>query len=563
MMQNLFYHPLPSHPDQMRINVNGKPIEVGDQAKLADVLGGQPYVPGTYLAIIRSLEQVVKETSEFEFVTEKGSFIVRVQEGAWKQKWLDLYQGLAGRSVRWRTSKIDAIGSFPSSIPSSRDPAKVVSYDCFFALGGYDNQTTYIMIARQDHEAAYGVAAPVFGRVTSGRHVVDALDEADKVLEVRPVIIELRSKDAMATKDLETILERDMSVETFVQVDLDPRSPVSVEHFLVAIDGGTLKVTEKTESFTANSSRMDVSLIEESHSIREPDLVTVRHQGDGMGRIYIYKTRRQVSNSHNIVGKVSTGHQLVHLVPEGGAVTVVPRPERVMVIGMTQAEGQRFLESRGLRQVRTGNIDDSAIIVEQEPELTMHVMEEGSVDTFGTTSDRIHDWYLFRSEAPASVRYLEKLTGLDHKPIGTVKVHFTFEGMPMVTFDGDDQLGASLYPEPSWKDTSRRADIGVTNMSRPNRGLIGIRLQDSPEFGPTGEEQHGTNLIGRFAGDLDRMMAGLKDGDIVYLRETEISPDKPSKPRRKPASDEVEAKPKKPAAKKSNSSSKAKKAVKK
>jgi UPF0288 family protein (methanogenesis marker protein 3) len=181
----------------------------------------------------------------------------------------------------------------------------------------------------------------------------------------------------------------------------------------------------------------------------------------------------------------------------------------------------------------------------------------------GTTSDRIHDWYLFRSEAPASVRYVEKLTGLDHKPIGTVKVHFTFEGMPMVTFDGDDQLGASLFPEPSWKEMSRRADIGVTNMSRPNRGLIGIRLQDSPEFGPTGEEQHGTNLIGRFAGDLDRMMAGLKDGDIVYLRETEISPDKPSKPRRKPASDEVEEKPKKPAAKKATSSSKAKKAVKK
>jgi len=354
-----------------------------------------------------------------------------------------------------------------------------------------------------------------------------------------------------------------MSVETFVKVDLDPRSPVSVEHFLVAVNGGTIKVTEKTESFTANSSRMDVNLIEESHTIREPDLVTVRHQGDGMGRIYFYKTRRQVSNSHNIVGKVSTGHQLIHLVPEAGAVTIVPEPGRVMVIGMTQAEGQRFLESRGLKQVRTGVTDDSAIIVEQEPELTMHVMEEGSVDTMGTTSDRIHDWYLFRSEAPATVRYIEKLTGLDHKPIGTVKVHFTFEGMPMVTFDGDDQLGASLYPEPSWKDTSRRGDIGVTNMSRPNRGLIGIRLQDSPEFGPTGEEQHGTNLIGRFSGDLESMMVGLKDGDIVYLRETEVSPDKASKPRRKPTSDDVQAKPKKAAAKKTTSSSKAKKAVKK
>ena len=35
----------------------------------------------------------------------------------------------------------------------------------------------------------------------------------------------------------------------------------------------------------------------------------------------------------------------------------------------------------------------------------------------------------------------------------------------------------------------RRGDMGVTNMSRPNRGLIGIRLQESDEFGPTGEER--------------------------------------------------------------------------
>jgi hypothetical protein len=58
-------------------------------------------------------------------------------------------------------------------------------------------------------------------------------------------------------------------------------------------------------------------------------------------------------------------------------------------------------------------------------------------------------------------------------------------------------------------------------------------------------------------------MVGLKDGDIVYLRETDVSPDKASKARRKPASDDVEAKPKKAAANKTTSSSKAKKAVKK
>jgi putative methanogenesis marker protein 3 len=537
----------------MRIIVNSKPMDVGEKASLSEVLKDQPHLAGTVVAIIRSLEQVVKETSEFEVVTNKGSFIMKVNDGPWKAIWLQLYKDLMGRTVRWQTSKISAIGSFPSSISSSRDTAKLVKYDCFFALGGYDNHTTYVMMARQDHEGAYGVPAPVFGRVTRGRHILDHLDETDKVLDIRPVIVELRSKDAIATKDLATRLEEGMSVESFVQVDLDPRSPVSVEHFLVAAEIGMIKVTDKTESFTANSTRMDVNLIEEHHTIREQDLVTVRHNGDGMGRIYFYQTRRQVSNNHNVVGRVSNGHQLIHLAPEGESVTILTNPARVMVIGMTQAEGQRFLESRGLRQSRTGITDDSAIIVEQEPELTMHIMEEGSVDTFGTTADRINDWYLNRVDAPYSVRYIEKMTGLDHKPIGTVKVHFTFETMPMVTFEGDEQLGARLYPESAWKDNCHRGDIGLTNMSRPNHGLIGIRLQDSPEFGPTGEEQHGTNIIGRFSGDLDHMMLGLKEGDIVYLRETMQSPDK-SKRRRAPTGEKVETKPKKAPTKKKPSS---------
>jgi hypothetical protein len=47
---------------------------------------------------------------------------------------------------------------------------------------------------------------------------------------------------------------------------------------------------------------------------------------------------------------------------------------------------------------------------------------------------------------------------------------------------------------------------------------MGVRLEDSEEFGPTGEEAPGTNLLGRFVGDLDAMMAGISEGDIVYVR---------------------------------------------
>jgi len=60
----------------------------------------------------------------------------------------------------------------------------------------------------------------------------------------------------------------------------------------------------------------------------------------------------------------------------------------------------------------------------------------------------------------------------------------------------------------------------VTNMSRPIRGLIGIRLDTSDEFGPTGEERYGTNLVGSVVSSLETLMKEIQEGDIIYVRET-------------------------------------------
>ncbi len=122
---------------------------------------------------------------------------------------------------------------------------------------------------------------------------------------------------------------------------------------------------------------------------------------------------------------------------------------------------------------------------------------------------------------PVSLHYFKKVTGLSHKPVGILKVQFTFEGLPMLTFYGDEVRGKNLYPQDPFKKV-KRGDIGVTNQARPHHGLIGIRLQDSKEFGPTGEEPYGTNLVGKFDDDLDRLLKDLKEEDIVYITEEDL-----------------------------------------
>ena len=74
-------------------------------------------------------------------------------------------------------------------------------------------------------------------------------------------------------------------------------------------------------------------------------------------------------------------------------------------------------------------------------------------------------------------------------------------------------------------------------------------MEPSNEFGPTGEEEHGTNMSGVVVSDLKALMADLKEGDIVYVREV-------PKPRPAPKARKASAKPaaysekKKPAVKK-------------
>lgn len=503
----------------MIITVNGKVIEADDNAVLGEVIKDQIHHPGSKIAIVRSADLVKKETTDFELVTSKGSMILRLNDSRFAHIVEDLIPQIVGLAIRWRTSKLLAIGSFGTDIEVTRGSFRFKRYDCFFSLGGFDSTTSYFMVAKVDHQGQYGVDGGVFGRITRGRHLLKELDEGDKILEIKPIVLEMKEKDAFVTDDLGIKLEDGMSIETHVSVSLSPQSPVSSEHFLVLSRNGHIPITETTSTYNACSKNLDVSLMAEKVMVRDANIVTVRHDGAGEGRVYFYKVRRQLNPSHSLVGEVVNGRELIRLVGMGSDVTVTTDPPRIMTIGMTQSQGQTFLENMGYTQVRTGLENDDSIIVEQEPELTMDVIGGKEVETFGVPADAINEWEFSEDISPRAVHYIRKITGLNHKPVGTLKVHFTYPGMPLITFEGNQKEGLNLIPEKSFGQVCRKGEIGVTNQSRPQKGLIGMRLDDSDEFGPTGEERYGTNIVGSIVSPLERMMKNIKDGDVIYVRE--------------------------------------------
>jgi len=502
----------------MKVRVNGIEKELKSGATLKDAVHGEEYVPGSLVSILLSTDKVTEETSDLELVTTKGSMTIRLDEGEDARIWKSVVKDIEGIGARWVTRNIAAFGSFRTKVKVSREARMYRRYDCFFSLGGFDSDTTYMMIAMDDHKGAYGAGSGRIGRITAGRHILKLLREGDNILSIKPVVSETSSDNVIVTSDPAHPMNDGMNIETFVKIAMDKRSPLGCEHLLIAARDGVMKISDSTGSYAACSDNTDVSMMPETPDVRSSGSVTVRSSGVGIGRIFFYKERRQLSTSHDHIGRITHGKWMITSAAKGNMITVRTDQERVLSVGMTQSEGKKFLEKFNVKQIRTGDTSDDAVIVEQEPEWTMHAIAAGEVETFGAPRNRIFDVSMNRKEEPATVHYFEKVTGLSHKPIGTMKVHFTFKGLPMITFDGDEERGKSLYPGEAFKKC-KKGDIGVTNQSRPHCGLMGIRLEDSKEFGPTGEEPYGTNIFGTFKGDLNELMNGLKEGSIVYVRE--------------------------------------------
>lgn len=505
----------------MIVTVNGKEKKLADKATLKDALAGEHYVAGTLVSIHMSTERLVKESEDFEIVTERGTVVIHLDDSKDAAVWRSMIPKMSDLSLKWTTEKIDAFGSFPTDIVPERVEKMYRLYDCFFSLGGNDNQTTYFMIAKEDHKWTYGAGAGRIGRITKGRHILSMFEEGDRIVEVRPLVSEESSDNVIVTTDLKTKIEEGYSIDTHVSIELDETSPETAEHLLILASKGYLNISDATGSYAACSDDQDITISDEDKRVRDRGAVVVRSSGVGLGRVLFYKERRQLTSSHNYAGKIVGGLPIVSLAKGGDMISVATNPPRLMSVGMTQAEAAKFLESRGVKQKRTGDLSDDSIVVEQVPERTIDALKAGEVETFAVPKDKIYRVSLNRKKSPKSVHYFEKVTGLSHKPIGSLKVFFTFDEMPMITFEGDKSRAHTLYPDDPFKKC-KRGDLGVTNQVRPQSGLIGIRLKDDKVYGPTGEEGYATNIFGRFEGDLDKFMKEVDDETVVYITEEKL-----------------------------------------
>lgn len=511
----------------MLIKINGEDVDIPEGSTIKDAieLTNAPYSEGSIVCLIKGENEIQNNILKYKIQTPKGSILIELEVSEKSKPLTDFfkenYSQFISNNVRWDSSNEVAIGPISSNFEPSHEEFKYYDNDVLISLSGFSNEATHIIFVKDDHSNVYGVPKysdrGVFAKVIGGRKTLFSLDSSDEIIDIKPIIERSTVTDSTGGSNLDEVLEEGNQLFTYVLFEPNEKSPASVEHLYSLIRDGQIKVSFESNSFVGFYELTGLSKEAEDRTERKRGTVTLRNEGEGKGKVYVYREDRVKADTHTTIANIKEGMALFDIAKEGDLITVRSEPGRIMLMMMTQKEAEDELNALGITHVRTGLEDDDAIIVSQEPEFTIDILNNKEVKTFGLASEDLLKVKL-TDNAPRTRWYLEKITGLAEKPVGTLKVYFAVPDMNIFMFEGNADESKGLIPENIPTDIMKAGEIGVTNMSRKNLGYVGIRTVDSDEFGPTGEPFAATNVVGEVIGNIESLNR-LKDGSTLYIYE--------------------------------------------
>ncbi|WP_298502504.1 methanogenesis marker 3 protein [uncultured Methanobrevibacter sp.] len=511
----------------MLIKINGEEIDVAEGSSIQDVIDktNAPYTPGSIVCLIKGKKELEKNISKYKIKTNKGSIIIKLDESEEAKPLIDVwksqYEEFVDLDIRWSTPTEVAIGPIVTDLEPTSDEYKYYEGDVVLSLSSFSNESTHLIMLKENTTNVYSVPPynkGIFARVIGGKKTLENLTDDDTVTGIEPIIERSTSTDSASTSDLSTILEEGNELYTYISFDIDEDSPVCVEHLFSIIKDGRIKVSFDSESFLGFYDLEGLDKPKENTTQRLRGTITVRNEGQGVGKIFIYRENRVLTPNHTTVGKIVKGMELIDIAKENDFITVKSEQQRLVLLNQTQANASKLLSEAGVEHLIDGLIDDDAIVIEQNPKHTIDILREGQVITKSIKKEEICK-IKFADNAPRSVRYFKLLSGLMENPVGQIKVHFAVPGMHIVIFEGDTKAAKGLIPENNPVDKVIRGQIGITNMSAKSAGLIGVRFEDNVEFGPTAETFGATNIVGEIVSDYD-YLEKLKEGVVVYVTES-------------------------------------------
>ncbi len=503
----------------MEVHLDGDRRVVPEGTLLSDLLPDRD--SRCTIAVIRPAREDAAETAQLRIVSTAGEVIVEGSGSAYR-----LPEGDAGQALdlRWADRYAAAFGPFVSTISPARRPYRYERGDVILGCGGYDPARSYLIFSRMRHTADHGAPADggIVGRVVSGKSVLDAWKEGDRILSIDRIQSQVDRSRAITTTDGSVVLEDGMHVVSRVEAEaegfttdgIDTDTAKSVEHLLLALRDGHFSVGRSGSTHIRDERLARTKVPAEQTSARRAGSVTVRTAGKSEGAVYIYTNDAPASPAHTVVARVTHGLELARVAAEGDLLCIRVTPQKLDLIGRTLLEARAAAEERGIR-ITADEADGDRVVVDQRPTTTLEVLAKREVQVATKPFGQVIGVRLDDEHAPLTCAIFREVSGLKHHSVGKIPFYFKFEDVYL--FKPSIARGVGIIPENVPEGVVPENTLAMTNDSRKGSGMVGVRTTPNTEFGPTSEPFSGTNIIGTVT-EVEKL-AGLKDGSMVYIRE--------------------------------------------
>ncbi|MBD3227503.1 MAG: methanogenesis marker 3 protein [Candidatus Lokiarchaeota archaeon] len=428
----------------------------------------------------------------------------------------------------WKTTDIISFGKKEFPINKSRitkDSASFNNNDVFLFFAGFSPENCHVGFSKSKHEGIYGVykgAEDYFlkeyklGRVIRGSHIIEKFDRDDKIIG-SSFIKNLENQYVILTEsDLQDIIFDGLKLYTYLKAFLINDIGPHLDHLYTVIDDNRLEVSETSNSFIL-SEGISIPLEVNNPLFRKRGAITIRNSGINKGSIYIYKRNAPFSIQHSVVGEVVKGLQLLSCARKGDSVLIDIHPKRIELLGKTQKRAEKICSERNIEVKRTGNNDDNAIVIMHRPATTMDILYLGKVEVYAIDPNELIKIKLYKEKAPKSIRYFKEVADMIYYELGVLKISDKLSSFILLDHVSEPKISNKhLDAENCPESIVKQGEVGITNSLRKLRGTIGIRLKEDEQYGPTGENFMGTNIIGKILTPLE-VIKNKKEGDLIYF----------------------------------------------
>lgn len=505
----------------MRVLVDGISLDLKEGATLGDALssaGTKPAV-GAIVGIVKGRGEKSLQTNSYWLNTTKGKIRIELLNTDLQKIWHDSVDKIKESEARWASPDAVAFGPFASSINWDRVAHEYNRWEISLGAAGFDPRMTQLIFVRKRHTSVYGSPSNggVFAKVVGGKSTLDRLEKDDRIIGVEPIVEWEDLTEKMATTDMALPLVEGMEIYTRFEVELVEDAPMGAEFFMALTRDGTFKVDSISSSYISSDMLLTEPIKFEHREPRLEGTVTVRTSGRGLGRIFIYKADRTSNMGHSVVGKVTSGMDMIKLAGPGHLLTVKVKPDRIMLMGSGLDQALAAMKDRKIGTEVIGYTGDDAVVVNQDPAATMSILKEKLVRLTSIQAKRLVSIELYDQLAPKTLDYFRHVTGLKERPVGPMPVYFVYENTVLFKPAIEATSYKEILPENKPTGPVPAGSIGISNQVAKKVGLVGVRLVEDKRYGPSGEKFEATNIIGRV---LDpEKLRDVGEDEVVYVRE--------------------------------------------